>query len=106
MLRAREFLRLFGQFPALGGEAFFRQLTRSNVANIALNYLLAIYTVDVANELDVDTPPTPGLKWQILISDIFLVLQFSKSCLRFLNLLEWADVPKCFAKKVFSGIVQ
>ena len=101
-----EFLGLSDQFPSLAGEAFFRQFACGNVTNIALNYTLAIYTVNVANELDVDAAPATGFKWQILVSDVFPFLQFSKSCLRFLNLPEGADVPECFAKKGVSRIVQ
>src|ERR1019366_4432349 len=50
--------------------------------------------------------PDPQLTWTAMVSDIFLVLQFLKSCLRCFNMSEWANVPKRSANKVFSGIIQ
>src|SRR5664280_1042099 len=66
----------------------FRVLARRNIANIALDYALVIYSVHVADELDVDAAPTLGFQWQVLVSDIFLILQFLKSCLRCFNMSE------------------
>src|ERR1035441_7113385 len=84
----------------------FRVLACRNIANIALDYALAIYSAHVADELDVDAAPTLGFQWQVPVSDIFLILQLLKSCLRCFNMSEWANVPKRSANKVFSGIIR
>jgi hypothetical protein len=47
-----------------------------------------------------------AFKRQIVESDLTLLLQFSKSCLRCCNISEWAKAPKCFANKFFFGIIQ
>jgi hypothetical protein len=53
---------------------FFGVLACRSVTNIALDYPGAIHPVHVADKLDIDAPPTLGLKRQVFIADIFPAL--------------------------------
>jgi hypothetical protein len=77
-----------------------------NVTNIALDHTRAIFSVHVADELDIDAASGPRFKRQVVVSDISLLLQLSKSGFRCLNVSERSNVPKCFANEFFSGIIQ
>jgi|SRR5664279_4165492 hypothetical protein len=59
----------------------FRVHVCGSVTNIALDYVHTVRPVHVADELDVDAAPISAFKRQIVISDITVLLQFSKRCL-------------------------
>src|SRR6185369_11218772 len=85
---------------------FFGTLSCGNITDIALNHALAIFPVHIADKLYVDGTPTPGFEGKILVSDVFLVLQCSKSRFRCLDVLERANLPKRLTNKFISRIVQ
>src|ERR1019366_4004459 len=79
---------------------------RRNVANIALDDLLAIHSINIAYELHADESPAFGLERQIFITDIQFGFQLSKSRLGGLNVPEQANLPERHSEEFLTRIVQ
>jgi len=77
-----------------------------DVADIALDDLLAARFIDVADEFHLDQPPVFCSERQIFIADIFIFLQVLEGMLAGFDILECTHFPDFFFYELFSRIFQ
>src|ERR1700691_1157120 len=77
-----------------------------DIANVALNHGLAIFSIDVANHLYIDGASDFAPEWQIFIANIAVSLKFLKCGLRGFYIFEQADLPKRFSDKLLMGVAK
>ena len=70
-----------------------RQFLRRDVSNVTLNNGVAVDSIDITNEFDVNPAPTLRLEGQVVIVYISFVFQFQKSCPRRFDILARTDIP-------------
>jgi len=76
-------------------------LARADVADVALNHLVIVFQIDVADKLHRDLPPIGGFQRQVFVPDVFARLQFREFGLVGGNILEDAQFPNLPAEKDF-----
>ena len=74
-------------------------LSRGDVADVALDDHVVVDAIDVADDLHFHVPSILGFERQILVSDIPLLLQFSKRGPARLDVPEQADIPEVLAQQ-------
>ena len=84
----------------------FGLFARCDVAEVALDNELLIDPVDVADELDVQTPTVTGFKRQILVPEIAVALLLAESGPNRRAVFERADLPQPLAQKLATRIAQ
>ena len=65
-----------------------------DVANVALNDVMAVFRIDVADKLHFAVLSLFGLERQVFVTDIAFLLQFSKSVSASCHIREQADFPE------------
>ena len=95
----------FKAFLALQ-KSFFHIFAFGDIADIALDHLLVINAVYIANEFNIYIFPAFCLQGHIFIPDILFVLQLKKSILASLNIFYRPDLPQFFAHKFVAWIPQ
>jgi hypothetical protein len=78
----------------------------SNVANVALNYIPSIHSIDIAHNLYADRHFVFGQEGQALIAHIPLVNQFAESSLAGIDVLRQAQVPERLSAQLSLAITQ
>src|SRR5688500_9606379 len=81
---------------------FLKSLAVSDVADVALNNMMAVFFIDVANKLHFAELSVGGLQRQILITEIACYLQLSKCILTRLLIAEQTDFPKLLSQKFIA----
>ena len=89
-----------------GGQRCLHLPARRDVTDVALDDVLAVFGIHVADELYGDPLAFPGLQGQVLIADIFLVLQLLKGLLGGRHVLEGTDLPQFIADHLVVGVSQ
>jgi hypothetical protein len=75
-------------------------LPRGDVTDVALDHLLRIDEVDVADELDGDLPPVAPLQRQIVVTNVLPRLQVCERSPGVGPVLEGPDLPEVTAQEV------
>ena len=83
-----------------------RLLALSEVTNVALNDLMAVFLINVADKLHFPTLSFFGLELQFLIADIAFFAQFSKRVLARLHILEQTDFPEFPTHEFVARVTQ
>src|SRR5438093_1460064 len=68
--------------------------TYNDVANIALNNIMTIFRIDIADKLHFTMLSLFGLKQQIFVTNITFLLQFSKNMSANYHIHEQTDFPE------------
>ncbi len=84
-----------------GAETLFDALALGDIADVALNDLLVIGQVHVADKFDVDRSAVAGLERQVVVLDVFLALQFLERDLALLDVLKRSELPEFFPRMSF-----
>ena len=66
---------------------------RGDVADVALDHLVAVHQIDVADELHGDLPPIGGFQRHVVVANVPLLLQFREVVLVGDGVLEAAEFP-------------
>ena len=71
-----------------------------DVTDVALNDLVIVLRIDVADELDFDLLPASAFEGQVFIADVALLLQFPVGGLALLDMSEQTDLPQFLAQEL------
>ena len=77
-----------------------------DVTNVALNDLVQVLPVDVADELDFDLLPASAFQGQILVANVALLLQFTVNGAALFDVSEQANLPKFLAHELIVRVAQ
>jgi len=92
------------QFPARETERFFRTFSCRDIPDIALDDLVFIHQVGIADELDIHTLSAFCLKREIFVPDIPFCLQFGKCSLGHGFVPDESQFPKVFPDKILLRV--
>ena len=79
--------------PLLNGQSPFRPHAFGDVPDVALDDILSVHHVDIADELDVELAAVRPFQRQVLVADVFIPLQFQEFHLTVEDVREKAQVP-------------
>ena len=77
-----------------------------DVTDVALNDLVVVLSIDVADELDFDLVPACAFQRQILVADVALLLQFPVNGAALFDVSEQANLPKFLAQELIVRVAQ
>ena len=81
-------------------------LALGDVADVALDDIVAVYRVNVADKFHLDKMTVLGLERQVFVANIFFVLQCSKGIFASLNIPERTDFPELLIYKLVARVTQ
>src|SRR5579862_8134984 len=81
-------------------------LAGRDVANVALNDVLTIDLVCVADELDLGTGPSLGFEREILITDVAIRVQPFERRFALVDVVEQTDLPKLLPDELLERVAE
>ena len=81
-------------------------LVFGDVTDVALDHLLLIHQIDVADELHLDALPAAGFQRHVVVLDVFLLLPFQEVGLVGDDVLEGAQFPDLLANERRTRVAQ